>query len=154
MQRQRRRSQRGFTLIELLIVVAIIGIVAAIAVPALMNSLDRAKQSATVADLKAISGALERYMVDNQCYPDVTDMNALRAELQGSYIKQLPTTDRWRNAYVYKVSGDSQQGYTLISPGKGGQLQANPAGGTTNNFSDDIIIVDGALVQRPQGQQQ
>ena len=47
-----RRKDKGFTLIELLIVVAIIGIIAAIAIPNLLNAIDRGKQKRTMADLR------------------------------------------------------------------------------------------------------
>ncbi|MFH1741420.1 MAG: prepilin-type N-terminal cleavage/methylation domain-containing protein [bacterium] len=63
------RSRSGFTLIELLIVVAIIGILAAIAVPNFMNARIRASVSRAVADQRNISTALESYRLDNNHYP-------------------------------------------------------------------------------------
>ncbi len=57
--------QKGFTLIELLIVVAIIGIIAAIAIPNLLNAIDRGKQKRTMADMRSVGTAIESYAVDN-----------------------------------------------------------------------------------------
>lgn len=63
------RKNSGFTLIELLIVVAIIGILAAIAVPNFLNAQLRAKVSRAQSDLKAIGTALEMYNLDHNGYP-------------------------------------------------------------------------------------
>jgi len=62
-------GKRGFTLIELLIVVAIIGILAAIAVPNFMNARIRAKVSRVQSDISAIAKAHEMYYLDNNTYP-------------------------------------------------------------------------------------
>ncbi len=62
------KTSLGFTLIELLIVVAIIGILAAIAVPNFMNARIRANIARVRADQKSISTALELYHMDNNCY--------------------------------------------------------------------------------------
>ncbi|HOJ60753.1 MAG TPA: prepilin-type N-terminal cleavage/methylation domain-containing protein [bacterium] len=59
----------GFTLIELLIVVAIIGILAAIAVPNFLNAQVRAKISRVYADLRSLGNAIEMYALDNNTYP-------------------------------------------------------------------------------------
>jgi len=64
-----RRGQKGFTLIELLIVVAIIGILAAIAIPNFLAAQTRAKVARVKADQKTIATALELYFVDHNAYP-------------------------------------------------------------------------------------
>ncbi len=64
---------RAFTLIELLIVVAIIAILAAIAVPNFLEAQTRAKVSRAKADLRTIATALEAYRIDSNDYPYVTD---------------------------------------------------------------------------------
>jgi len=63
------RSNKGFTLIELLIVVAIIGILAAIAIPQFSSYRAKAFNTAANADLKNMKTGMEAYMADNQVYP-------------------------------------------------------------------------------------
>jgi prepilin-type N-terminal cleavage/methylation domain-containing protein len=62
------RHERGFTLIELLIVVVIIGILAAIAIPKFANTKEKAYLSAMKADLRNLVTAQESYMADNEAY--------------------------------------------------------------------------------------
>ncbi|MFH0792777.1 MAG: prepilin-type N-terminal cleavage/methylation domain-containing protein [bacterium] len=65
-----RRRRSAFTLIELLIVVAIIAILAAIAVPNLLEAQIRAKTTRAKSEMRVIAGALEAYQVDNNRYPE------------------------------------------------------------------------------------
>src|SRR5437867_7536931 len=64
-----KKNQSGFTLIELLIVIAIIGILAAIAIPNLLNAVQRGKQKRSMADMRSLATAIEAYAVDNNVYP-------------------------------------------------------------------------------------
>ncbi len=63
------RSKKGFTLIELLIVVAIIGILAAIAIPQFSTYRVKSYNTAAASDLKNVKTALEAFYADNQKYP-------------------------------------------------------------------------------------
>lgn len=91
--------KKGFTLIELLIVVAIIGILAAIAVPNFLNAQMRAKIARVESDIKALSTALESYMVDRGSYPGDHDLDNYMNRECGlfklttpiSYIATLPS---------------------------------------------------------------
>jgi type II secretion system protein G len=72
-------SQRGFTLIELLIVVAIIAILAAIAVPNFLEAQVRSKVSRAKADMRSMATGLEAYRVDNNAYPKCNNYGLLGA---------------------------------------------------------------------------
>ncbi|MFH1740170.1 MAG: prepilin-type N-terminal cleavage/methylation domain-containing protein [bacterium] len=90
---------RAFTLIELLIVVAIIGILAAIAVPNFLNARIRAKVARVEADLRNLGVALESYRIDNNRYPNDFDQEGNQPDELGfysltspvSYITSIPT---------------------------------------------------------------
>ena len=71
--RPRRFVRHAFTLIELLIVVAIISILAAIAVPNFLEAQTRARASRAHSDLRAVATALETYRIDNNLYPTMED---------------------------------------------------------------------------------
>ena len=146
------RSQKGFTLIELLIVVAIIGIIAAIAIPNLLNAIDRGKQKRTMADIRSLGTAVESYAVDNNFYPKVSTYAAVSPFLQPIYIKTVPTSDGWSGLWLY--TGDTTNGvdYTLISLAKDGTASAQ-TGGQTNDFDCDIMFANGQFFQWPQGTQ-
>ena len=86
------RPKTGFTLIELLIVVAIIGILAAIAVPNFMNAKIKAELARLQAHVKATADALELYRLDNQYYiptqPGAHDLHRLTTPV--AYLSTLP----------------------------------------------------------------
>ena len=147
------RNNRGFTLIEMLVVVTIIGIVAAIVVPTLLNVIDRSRQSSTMADIRTLGTALERYAFDHHRYPIVDNMAALRGELEPDYIKKLPLKDGWSHPFVYEVDTKGST-YTIRSPGKDGELQPESLIDVTHDFAADIVFVDGAFVQQPAGEQE
>jgi len=147
------RKSQGFTLIELLIVVAIIGIIAAIAIPNLLNAIDRGKQKRTMADMRSIGTAVESYAVDNNFYPHSANMAALTPVLEPIYIKKTPLNDGWNHPLIYSPSATAGVGYTVRSYAKDNTADAAP-GGQTSTFNADIIFIDGQFVQWPEGSQQ
>jgi len=146
------RKDKGFTLIELLIVVAIIGIIAAIAIPNLLNAIDRGKQKRTMADLRSLGTAIESYSIDNNVYPAAANMTALEPSIEPIYIRTSPAADGWSRAFLVT---STNQLYTLGSGGKdGGSLTLVSGGGATGSFNDAIIFSNGQFVQWPEGTQQ
>jgi general secretion pathway protein G len=145
------RNQHGFTLIELLIVVAIIGIIAAIAIPNLLNAIDRSKQKRTMADMRSAGTACEEYSIDNNYYPVQTsqgDITPLSVVLSPTYIKVVPTLDGW-NWTIQYGSTNGGTAYTIRSLGKDGIK--NGIGGATQDFNCDIIFQVGQFTAFPQG---
>lgn len=148
----RQSTSRGFSLIELLIVVAIIGLVAAIAVPNLLNSVQRGRQARTVGDVRTISNALAMYQADFMSYPFApswVSFGSIRSRLL-IYKGNLNQLDGWNKAYMYLSDGDE---YTLVSYGMNGVADLPWTRGRTNSFEADIVVQDGALIQWPEGVQ-
>ena len=152
----RIRSKQGFTLIELLIVVAIIGIIAAIAIPNLLNAIQRGKQKRTMADMRSIGTAVESYQVDNGIPPNNTAGDAktqLSAVLEPTFIRQLPSLDGWKGTVQWAHASGSDE-YTLQSYGKGSVAASCTINITTKGFTDDLCYSNGQFTQYPEGTQQ
>ena len=145
------RKESGFTLIELLIVVAIIGIIAAIAIPNLLNAIDRSKQKRTMADIRSIGTACEEYSIDNSFYPVQTtqgDVSTIGTNLEPQYIKLTPTKDGW-NWNIQYGSSAGGTGYTVRSLAKDGAK--NGTAGQTTDFNCDIVFQGGQFTAYPSG---
>jgi type II secretion system protein G len=152
---QGKGDANGFTLIELLVVLAVIAIISTIAIPNLLNAIDRSKQTRTMADLRSIGTAIEQYSVENSFYPVVSTLAALSDQVTPAYIREVPSTDGWGNSF----SIDSSTAvYTVASCGKGATGGCTPvctgSCGTSQNYTDDIIYSVGAFVQWPEGKQE
>jgi general secretion pathway protein G len=158
-------KRRGFTLIELLIVVAIIGIIVAIAVVNMFNAIQRAKQKRSMGDMKSLATAIEAYATDQNFYPAAAGftlpsglslptgtLGTVPTSVSPTYLRVVPLVDGWSSYFTYGTS-TSRSDFALRSAGADGALETAPAWGVTTNFNADIILVDGTFVQFPMGAQ-
>ncbi|MBN2326851.1 MAG: prepilin-type N-terminal cleavage/methylation domain-containing protein, partial [Candidatus Omnitrophica bacterium] len=100
---------KGFTLIELLIVVAIIGILAAIAVPNFLNAQVRAKVSRAQSEMKGLKTALESFFIDNNQYmPMNTDRTIKNTQYRG--IDDDPAAGEAQLNIAHILIGNSRSG--------------------------------------------
>ncbi len=127
----------GFTLIEIMVVIVILGILATLIVPRVMERPDEARRTKAALDIQAISQALELYRLDNHRYP--TSDQGLEALVNKPTTEPVPkrwkpegylgkvSPDPWGNPYIYLSPGVHNQ-YDIVSYGVDGE-----AGGEGKN---------------------
>ena len=112
------RAQRGFTLIELMVVLVIIGVLAALIVPNVLDRADDARVTAARTDITNISQALKLYRLDNQRYP--TAEQGLQALIVRPTSGPLP--NNWK-PYLEKLPNDPWgRPYQYLNPGIKGPI--------------------------------
>ncbi len=138
------RAARGFTLIEVMVVVIILGVLAAIVVPKIMDRPAEARVTKAKHDIRALTSALNLYRLDNFNYPSTDQgLEALverpagspeaRNWKEGGYLDRLPR-DPWGNPYQYLSPGENGDFdlYTLGADGQPGGEGANADVGNWN----------------------
>ena len=131
--RDQNQSRSGFTLIELMIVIVIVGILATLLIPRIMDRPEEARRIKAKADIRTIDSALKLYKLDNGSYP--TTDQGLQALIskpdappvpnkwrEGGYLeaKDVPK-DPWGNPYYYTSPGSDGRDYLIVSYGSDGE---------------------------------
>jgi len=120
----KKRDEKGFTLIELMIVIAIIGILAAIAIPQFAAYRVRAYNSSANADLRNLCTAQEAYFVDEQTYAANGRLGLLISDYGATTSKGVTMTINSSSATFYNMEASHSSGdatYTVRGPG--GQVE-------------------------------
>ena len=164
-----RNRQKGFTLIELLIVVAIIGIIAALLIPNFLDALQKAKQKRTVADMRNVGTAMFSWLtdqvgaaaagatgssVDLGSYTK-TDATSMASILTPQYLQDIPTLDGWKHGYVYYMNTANplaKQVLAIASGGRDGTVGTSfsVTSFEPTDYDQDIVWADGFFVRWPQ----
>jgi general secretion pathway protein G len=152
-----RKRAGGFTLLELLVVVAIIGILAALAIINYVAALNRAKQKRTVADIRTIAMAWEARATDRGNYsaagftfPATSVSHATLATLlMPTYAQTLPRVDGWNRPLQFGTEGSPAGVYGVRSAGRDGIFETSYVQGATTDPDCDIVYSGGSFVVYP-----
>lgn len=131
-----KRRQHGFTLIEIMVVVVILGILAAIVVPRIMDRPEQARIIKAKQDIRALETMLHAYKLDNFHYPSTDQgleslvekpagLPEAKNWKSGGYLQRLPK-DPWGNPYLY------------LQPGQHGDFDLYSQGPDPQDSTDDI----------------
>ncbi|CAM8660907.1 PulG Type II secretory pathway, pseudopilin PulG [Comamonadaceae bacterium] len=119
-----RAAQRGFTLIELMVVLVIIGVLAALIVPNVLDRADDARVTAAKTDIANLTQALKLYKLDNQRFPSAEQ--GLQALVTKPTVGVIPAN--WR-PYIDKLPMDPwNRAYLYINPGLKGEVDVMSLG--------------------------
>jgi type II secretion system protein G len=162
----RQRRPPGFTLIEVLVVVAILGILAAIALVNYRIAIERARQRRSMGDMRSLATAVEAYAGDFGRYPPASgfilpagldlptgNLEDTTPYVRPTYLRAVPLKDGWSSWFGYGTT-QARTDYALRSAGREGVPESAPLYGPTTDLTADIILVNGQFVQWPEGVQQ
>ena len=114
LRRMQRAKQGGFTLVELMVVVAVIAILAAIAMPQFMSAADKAKNAKQVADMQIIRNATQLYMIDKRLD---TPPTVEKLYQEGYLTEHVKTTKGKEYVITYEqVAGNAGKSVVVTAP--------------------------------------
>ncbi|HEX3131476.1 MAG TPA: type II secretion system protein, partial [Thermoanaerobaculia bacterium] len=162
----------GFTLIELLIVIAIIGLIAAMLIPNLLDAMQKTKQKRTIADMRITGTALFSWLtdevgaaaagqvnsnVDLASYGTQKSLAVMESILVPTYLQVVPPRDGWKFTYEYYVkTEDVHARQVMLIRSRGRDNVASSSGSYTvtsfdpTDYDQDVIWADGFMVRWPQ----
>lgn len=134
-ERRPVQESAGFTLLELLIVLVIIGLLAGLVGPRLLERLDSSKVTTTETQIRELRTALDTLRLDIGRYPSTDEGLALltsapaepelRARWRGPYLEDALPNDAWGHPFNYSYSGTGNPPYALFSYGAQGKPSAD-----------------------------
>jgi general secretion pathway protein G len=136
-----RRLREGFSLAEMMVVIVIIGLLATLVVPNVIQKLNNAMRGKVKSDIMAIDSALKEYYINNGGrYPDTLEALVTPDENGHTYLDQrsIPL-DPWKNEYMYEPPASGEPRPRVYSYGKDGQ----PGGEGDEADVDNWSIVEG-----------
>jgi general secretion pathway protein G len=166
-----KTDQKGFTLIELLIVIAIIGLIAAMLIPNLLDAVQKAKQKRTIADMRITGTAMFSWLtdqvgaaaagasgsqVDLGSYGSIKRAADLTTILVPNYLQSVPPIDGWKAQYDYYLNLSSVMSRSVMAiRSRGRDFTAETDSYTVTNFDPtdydrDVVWADGYMVRWPQ----
>jgi general secretion pathway protein G len=127
-------SESGFTLLELLVVMTIIGILAAVAIPALRDSPQRAREAALKEDLFTLRSTIDQYHGDKGYYPP--DLATLVSE---GYLRQIPIDPMTKSRDTWAVE------FEQLEPTAEGEGTTTSVGGTSGTQTTEQSATPGVI---------
>lgn len=172
MNRRLRTRSHGFSLIELLIVVAIIGIIASMLIPNMLDAMQKTKQKRTMADMRITGGAMFSWLTDQvgaaaagqtstlinlADYGGTKTVADLRTVLVPAYLQDIPLKDGWKSPYDYYLNTANPHSRSVMAIRSTGRDSA-PDGGNVytvtgfdpTDYDLDVVWADGFMVRWPE----